>query len=48
MPPNSPRQWRPLPLELARRLAREWIGYTFDPSSASAENVKVLTDFEGC
>jgi ribose 5-phosphate isomerase B len=35
-------------LELARRLAREWIGYTFDPSSASAEKVKVLTDFEGC
>ena len=35
-------------LELARRLAREWIGYTFDPSSASADKVKVLTDFEGC
>ncbi|MDQ4500713.1 ribose-5-phosphate isomerase [Sinomonas sp. ASV322] len=35
-------------LELARRLAREWIGYTFDPSSASAAKVKVLTDYEGC
>ncbi|CAH0226405.1 MULTISPECIES: RpiB/LacA/LacB family sugar-phosphate isomerase [unclassified Arthrobacter] len=35
-------------LELARRLAREWIGYSFDPSSASADKVKVLTDFEGC
>jgi ribose 5-phosphate isomerase B len=35
-------------LELARRLAREWIGYTFDPDSASADKVKVLTDFEGC
>jgi ribose 5-phosphate isomerase B len=35
-------------VELARRLAREWIGYTFDPSSASADKVKVLTDFEGC
>lgn len=35
-------------LELARRLAREWIGYTFDPSSASAGKVKVLTDFEAC
>ena len=35
-------------LELARRLAREWIGYTFDPSSPSADKVKVLTDFEGC
>lgn len=35
-------------VELASRLAREWIGYTFDPSSASADKVKVLTDFEGC
>jgi ribose 5-phosphate isomerase B len=35
-------------LELARRLAREWLGYTFDPASASAGKVKVLTDFEGC
>ena len=34
--------------ELARRLAKEWIGYTFDPASASAGQVKVLTDFEGC
>ncbi|MFJ5861911.1 RpiB/LacA/LacB family sugar-phosphate isomerase [Pseudarthrobacter sp. NPDC092439] len=35
-------------IELARRLAREWIGYTFDPGSASAGKVKVLTDFEVC
>ena len=35
-------------IELARRLAKEWIGYTFDPSSASAGKVKVLTDFESC
>lgn len=35
-------------LELARRLVREWIGYAFDPSSASAAKVKVLSDFEGC
>jgi ribose 5-phosphate isomerase B len=35
-------------LELARRLAREWIGYTFDPASASAEKVRVLTGYEGC
>lgn len=35
-------------VELARRLAREWLGYTFDPVSASAGKVKVLTDFEGC
>lgn len=35
-------------LELARRLAKEWIGYTFDPSSASAAKVQVLSDYEGC
>ncbi len=35
-------------VELARRLAREWLGYVFDPTSASAGKVKVLTDFEGC
>jgi ribose 5-phosphate isomerase B len=35
-------------IELARRLAKEWIGYTFDPGSASAGKVKVLTDFEAC
>lgn len=33
-------------LELARRLAREWLGYTFDPASSSAEKVKVLEDYE--
>jgi ribose 5-phosphate isomerase B len=33
-------------LELARRLAREWLTYRFDESSASAEKVKVLTDYE--
>ncbi|HKU30014.1 RpiB/LacA/LacB family sugar-phosphate isomerase [Arthrobacter sp. NyZ413] len=35
-------------VELASRLAKEWLGYVFDPTSASAEKVKVLTDFEGC
>ncbi|GAA4025466.1 hypothetical protein GCM10023063_02410 [Arthrobacter methylotrophus] len=35
-------------VELASRLAREWLGYSFDPASASADKVKVLTDFEGC
>ncbi|MHC6222299.1 RpiB/LacA/LacB family sugar-phosphate isomerase [Arthrobacter sp. MMS24-S77] len=34
-------------VELASRLAREWLGYAFDPASASADKVKVLTDFEG-
>lgn len=33
-------------LELARRLAREWLGYSFDPASSSAEKVKVLEDYE--
>ncbi len=33
-------------LELARRLAREWLTYRFDESSASADKVKVLTDYE--
>lgn len=33
-------------LELARRLAREWLTYRFDPSSPSAEKVQVLTDYE--
>jgi ribose 5-phosphate isomerase B len=37
---------RVIGLELARRLAKEWIGYTFDPSSASAAKVQVLEDFE--
>lgn len=35
-------------LELARRLAREWVGYAFDPASASAGKVAVLSDYEGC
>jgi len=33
-------------LELARRLAREWLGYTFDATSASAEKVGILTSYE--
>lgn len=38
---------RVIGLELARRLAKEWIGYTFDPASASAAKVRVLAEFEG-
>lgn len=34
-------------LELARRLAKEWLGYVFDESSASAEKVKVIHHYEG-
>lgn len=33
-------------LELARRLAREWLTYRFDENSASAKKVKVLSDYE--
>ena len=33
-------------LELARRLAREWLGYEFDESSASAAKVAVVVDYE--
>ena len=33
-------------IELARRLVREWLGYRFDETSASAEKVAVLTEYE--
>ena len=33
-------------LELARRLAKEWIGYVFDPASASAAKVEAITGYE--
>ncbi len=33
-------------LELARKLAKEWLSYRFDESSASAEKVAVLTEYE--
>ncbi len=33
-------------LELARRLATEWLGYEFDESSASAEKVAVMSEYE--
>ena len=37
---------RVIGLELARRLAGEWLTYRFDESSASADKVRVLTDYE--
>ena len=37
---------RVIGLELARRLAREWLGYRFDPASASAAKVAVLAEYE--
>lgn len=33
-------------LELARRLAKEWIEYRFDPKSASAQKVKDIMEHE--
>ncbi|XBH20886.1 ribose-5-phosphate isomerase [Jonesiaceae bacterium BS-20] len=37
---------RVIGLELARRLAREWVGYEFDQSSASAQKVAVIGKYE--
>lgn len=33
-------------IELARRLVREWVGYRFDPNSASAKKVQAIMDHE--
>lgn len=37
---------RVIGLELARRLAKEWLGYTFDPSSSSAPKVAALESYD--
>jgi ribose 5-phosphate isomerase B len=37
---------RVIGLELARRLAKEWLAYRFDPASASAVKVAVIGDYE--
>lgn len=37
---------RVIGLELARRLAKEWLGYTFDTSSASAAKVDAISSYE--
>ncbi|KAI0389178.1 ribose-5-phosphate isomerase B [Xylariaceae sp. FL0594] len=37
---------RVIGLELARRLAKEWLGYVFDTSSASAAKVAVIDELE--
>lgn len=37
---------RVIGLELARRLAREWLTYTFDPASASAAKVAAIRTYE--
>ncbi|KAL8921597.1 MAG: hypothetical protein Q9172_003956 [Xanthocarpia lactea] len=33
-------------VELARRLAKEWLEYRFDPQSASADKVKAINQYE--
>ncbi len=33
-------------LQLARRLAKEWLGYAFDPTSHSQANVDEIVEFE--
>src|SRR6476646_5555786 len=37
---------RVIGLELARRLAREWLTYRFDETSSSADKVRVLSAYE--
>lgn len=37
---------RVIGIELARRLAREWLTYVFDQDSASAEKVRILSGLE--
>src|SRR6201999_1922913 len=33
-------------IELARRLAKDWLGYVFDPNSSSAKKVEVIAQYE--
>ncbi|MBT1671609.1 ribose-5-phosphate isomerase [Curtobacterium flaccumfaciens] len=33
-------------VEVARRMAKEWLGYTFDQTSASAEKVNAICSYE--
>jgi ribose 5-phosphate isomerase B len=37
---------RVIGLELAKRLVSDWLGYRFDPSSASAEKVDAISSYE--
>ena len=37
---------RVIGIELARRLVKEWLGYRFDPQSASATKVAAINDYE--
>jgi ribose 5-phosphate isomerase B len=37
---------RVIGLQLARRLAKEWLGYAFDPTSHSKANVDEIEAYE--
>lgn len=37
---------RVIGIELARRLAKEWLGYTFDPNSSSAPKVAAIEAYD--
>jgi ribose 5-phosphate isomerase B len=37
---------RVIGLELAKRLVTEWLGYHFDPTSASAQKVDSISSYE--
>ena len=39
---------RVIGLELARRLAREWLSYEFDPESPSASKVEAIGSIRAC
>ena len=38
---------RVIGVELARRLAKEWLGYEFDTASASADKVNAICEYDG-
>ncbi|CAG8983844.1 hypothetical protein HYALB_00005482 [Hymenoscyphus albidus] len=37
---------RVIGLEVAKRLVGEWVGYRFDPTSASAEKVRAINEYD--
>ncbi|ORY26019.1 hypothetical protein BCR39DRAFT_579538 [Naematelia encephala] len=38
---------RVIGIELAKKLVTEWLGHTFDPTSASNEKVKAIHEYDG-
>jgi len=37
---------RVIGVELARKLVKDWVGYTFDPTSSSDAKVKAIDDYD--